>query len=490
MDNKPADLIIRNGTVIDGTGAARNASDVAIKDDRIVAVGRLGSMKAGREIDATGRIVTPGFIDAHTHDDRALLSMPDMTPKVSQGVTSLVAGNCGVSLAPLVIAGRPPPPLDLLGPDPGWFRFPRFRDFRQALGEEPPALNCALLVGHITLRHRAMDRFDRPATLDEIDVMRALVEQSMGDGAIGFSTGLDYPDAVASSREEVRHLVAAVKPFGGLYCSHTRNYFEAVEEALDEALELGEETGVPVVISHHQVSGLANFGKSRRTLARIERARASHAVGLDAYPYNASSKTLDPGRAKPGVRIMVTWSISHPEHVGRELADIAAEWNCTPVEAAERLLPAGAIYFQLDEEDVRRILAYPHTMIGSDGLPHDVHPHPRLWGAFPRVLGHYAREVGLMTLEEAVRRMTSLPAAWFGLPDRGVLRPGAYADIVVFDPETVADRGTFIKPAQPAAGIDTVIVNGRPVWSQGAHTGARPGRVLRRDPSVANIKAG
>lgn len=480
-----ADLIIRHGWIVDGTGAPRFESDIAVSGDQISAIGYLDCVDAAREIDATGRVVAPGFIDAHTHDDRALLVMPDMTPKVSQGVTSLVAGNCGVSLAPLVIEGRPPPPLDLLGPDVGTFRFPRFRNFVEALGDAPPAVNCALLVGHITLRHRTMDRLDRPATAEETGAMCRLVEETMEEGAIGFSTGLDYPPAVASSRGEVQTLVEAVKAFGGLYCSHTRNYFEGVEEALDEALEIGEETGVPVVISHHQVTGAMNFGKSRRTLARIDAARRRHAVGLDAYPYNASSKTLDPGRAKPGVRIMVTWSLAHPDRVGQDLVDIAREWNCTEEEAAERLLPAGAIYFQLDEKDVQRILAYQHTMIGSDGLPHDVHPHPRLWGTFPRVLGHYARDLGLMPLEEAVRRMTSLPAAWFGLRDRGVLRPGAFADIVIFDPSTIADRATFMKPAQLAAGIDAVIVNGRVVWAQGAHTGARPGRVLARDPSVA-----
>jgi N-acyl-D-amino-acid deacylase len=177
---------------------------------------------------------------------------------------------------------------------------------------------------------------------------------------------------------------------------------------------------------------------------------------------------------------MVTWSTSHPGSAGRMLDDIAAEWRCGAREAAERLLPAGAIYFQLDEGDVRAILAYEQTMIGSDGLPHDVHPHPRLWGTFPRVLGHYSRELGLFPLEEAVRRMTGLPARWFGFVDRGVVRPGAFADLVVFDPATVKDTGTFTDPARPAAGIDWVMVNGRIVWAAGSHSGARPGRVLRR----------
>jgi N-acyl-D-amino-acid deacylase len=183
----------------------------------------------------------------------------------------------------------------------------------------------------------------------------------------------------------------------------------------------------------------------------------------------------------PGVRIMVTWSTPYPDCAGRMLDDIAAEWRCSTRMAAERLLPAGAIYFQLDEGDVRAILGYEHTMIGSDGLPHDHHPHPRLWGTFPRVLGHYSRDLGLFPLEEAVRRMTSLPARWFGFADRGVVRPGAFADLVVFDAATVRDTGTFSEPAQPAAGIDLVMVNGRVVWHAGRHTGARPGRVLRRE---------
>ncbi|MBI3707892.1 MAG: D-aminoacylase [Proteobacteria bacterium] len=480
-----ADIVIRGGSVIDGTGGPRVAADVAIAGDRIVDIGRLGVVTAGREIDARDRVVAPGFIDTHTHDDAALLSMPGMAPKVSQGVTTLIAGNCGVSLAPLVLDGPPPPPLDLLHTEAGWYRFPRFGDFVTQLEATPPAVNCGLLVGHITLRHRAMDRLDRAADADEISAMRREVGAALAEGAIGVSTGLDYPGAAASSTEEVIALVAAVKPAGGIYCSHHRNYFEGLEGALEEAFLIARRTGVPLVLSHHQATGAANFGKARKTLDMIEAARRESAVGLDAYPYAASSKTLDPGRAKPGVRIMVTWSKTHPELVGREIDEIARAWNCGNREAAERLLPAGAIYFQLSEDDVRTILAYPHTMIGSDGLPHDVHPHPRLWGTFPRVLGHYVREVGLMKLEEAVRRMTSLPARWFGFRDRGVLRQGAFADVVILDPDTVLDRGTFTAPIKPAAGIDKVIVNGALVWADGAETGTRPGRVLRRDAAVA-----
>jgi N-acyl-D-amino-acid deacylase len=475
------EIVVRNGTIIDGTGSARFAADLGVAGDRVVEVGRIAGTSRAREIDAGGLIIAPGFIDAHTHDDRALLSMPDMAAKVSQGVTSVVAGNCGVSLAPLVLADVPPPPLDLLGSEAGWFRYLRFGEYIDALSRSPPAVNCGLLIGHITLRHRIMDHFDRAASSAEINEMRRQVAAAMEDGAIGFSTGLDYPSAVAASTEEVVTLVEAVKPYDGLYCSHHRNYFEQLEEAIDEALMIGRTTQVPVTISHHQCTGAANFGKGPKTLAAIDKARQNQAIGLDAYPYDASSKTLDPGRAQPGVRIMVTWSTPHPEFSGKILDEIAEEWNCSPREAAERLLPAGAIYFQLDEGDVRAILAYEHTMIGSDGLPHDAHPHPRLWGSFPRVLGYYSRECGLFSLEEAVRRMTSLPARWFGFRDRGVIRPGAFADLVIFDPATVKDQGTFTKPAQPATGIKLVMVNGGVVWQDGRQSGAFPGRVLRRD---------
>ncbi|MBI1777111.1 MAG: D-aminoacylase [Proteobacteria bacterium] len=478
-------FVIRNGVIVDGTGRNRFSADLAIAGDRIAAIGSVRPVAGAREIDATGKVVAPGFIDAHTHDDRALLSMPEMTPKISQGVTSVVAGNCGVSLAPLVLDGVPPPPLDLLGSEPGWFRFERFGEFVSALEASPPSLNCGLLVGHITLRHRVMDRFDRAASTTEIKEMRRQVGEAMQDGAIGFSTGLDYPSAVAAPTEEVLPLVAAVKPFGGLYCSHHRNYFDKLEEAIEEALTIGRETAVPLTISHHQCSGKDNFGKGPKTLEVIDKARRSQSIGLDAYPYNASSKTLDPGRAKPGVRIMVTWSTKYPELVGKMLDDIAADWKCGNMQAAERLLPAGAIYFQLDESDVRAILAYEHTMIGSDGLPHDKHPHPRLWGSFPRVLGHYVRDVGLFSLEEAVRRMTSLPAAWFGFHDRGTLKPGGFADVVVFDPERIKDAGSFVDPARPALGIDTVLVNGEIAWRDGSGTGTRSGRVLRRQVQAA-----
>jgi N-acyl-D-amino-acid deacylase len=227
--------------------------------------------------------------------------------------------------------------------------------------------------------------------------------------------------------------------------------------------------------------GRANFGRSSQTLALIDRARREQPVGLDVYPYTAGSTELLPALIGQASRVMVTWSRPHPELAGRDLAEIAAAWGIDQTAAAVRLQPAGAIYFMMDEADVQRIMAYPHSMIGSDGLPHDEHPHPRLWGTFPRVLGRYVRELELLTLNDAVHRMTGLAAAQFRLVDRGVLRPGAFADIVVFDPATVVDHATFEEPEKPAVGIDLVVVNGEIVYLDGQSTGARPGRVLRRD---------
>jgi N-acyl-D-amino-acid deacylase len=253
-----------------------------------------------------------------------------------------------------------------------------------------------------------------------------------------------------------------------------------IDEAMDEAFAIGRHAGVPVVISHFKVSGAAHFGRTKHTIPKLADAMARQPVGVDVYPYAASSTVLDADFAAEAPRVLVTWSKSEPAQAGRYLDDIARDWGVDRAAAAERLQPAGAVYFAMDEADVRRILAFKEAMIGSDGLPHDAHPHPRLWGAFPRVLGHYARDVGLFTMQEAIRRMTSLPADRFGLEGRGRLLPGHHADLVLFDPATVLDRATFEDPMQPAAGIDTVFVAGQPVWRDGKTTGARPGRALRR----------
>ena len=475
------DLLIHSGDVIDGTGAARAHLDVAVTGDRIVAVGDHLDLRvdATTKIDASGLVVAPGFIDAHTHDDRAVLSGPDMTPKVSQGVTSVVTGNCGASLAPF--AGRePPPPMNLLG-DASWYRFPTMRGYMAAVEASPPALNLAPLVGHTALRAAAMDDVYRAATTAEITHMEALLDEALEAGCIGMSTGLAYPPAVQAPTGEVVALAGRLAAHGGIYTTHMRDEGAGVLDSIRETLEIGERAGVPVVISHHKCSGRESWGLSRKTLAAIARARAKQSVDLDVYPYVASSTVLLTDWIAGAERVLVTWSAPHPECKGRDFEGIRSEWGCGVEEAVERLSPAGAIYFKMDEEDLQRILRFRDAMIGSDGLPHDTFPHPRLWGTFPRVLGHYSRELGLFSLEEAVHRMTGVPARVFGLTGRGAVRDGAFADLVLFDPEQVADEADFSAPTRPARGIYQVIVNGKQVWRGGEWTGAKPGRILRRD---------
>jgi N-acyl-D-amino-acid deacylase len=476
------DLLIRNGTLIDGTGAPRRAGDVGVRGDRIMALGALQDATAAAALDASGKIVAPGFIDAHTHDDRLMLSSPGMAPKVSQGVTTVVAGNCGISLAPAPGGMRLPvtPPLDLLDEAGGWFRFPTFAAYVAELQAQPPATNAVLLVGHTTLRVATMRDVERPASQAEIARMRELAGEALRAGAAGISTGLYYEPAVAAPTEEVIEVCRPLREHGGLYCTHMRNEAERVIESLEETVRIGRELGVPVVISHHKVNGVPNHGRSHETLRFIAEHRQHQPIALDCYPYCAASTILSADRAAAASQTLVTWSKARPDCAGRDLDALAREWGVTQAGAAQRLLPAGAIYFSMAEEDVRRILAFEPTMVGSDGLPHDAFPHPRLWATFPRVLGHYVREVGLFPLEQAVHKMTGLSARSYGLPDRGVLAEGAYADITIFDAGKVAEGATFEQPIAPAPGIETVVVNGQIVWREGRSTSARPGRVLRR----------
>jgi N-acyl-D-amino-acid deacylase len=260
-----------------------------------------------------------------------------------------------------------------------------------------------------------------------------------------------------------------------------RDEADRVMESLEETFRIGRELGVPVVISHHKVAGKPNHGRSAETLPMIEKAMKRQRIGLDCYPYCASSTILSYSRTLVASKTLVTWSVPHPEFQGMDLAQVASKLELSIEDAVKTLLPAGAIYFSMDEGDVQRILGFEHTMIGSDGLPHDAAPHPRLWGTFPRVLGHYSRSLGLFPLETAVYKMTGLTAKTFGLKDRGVLQKGFAADIVIFGEGEVGEGNSFEKPIAPAKGIDTVIVNGEPVWREGKPTGARPGKVLSRN---------
>ncbi|WP_258128867.1 N-acyl-D-amino-acid deacylase family protein [Achromobacter anxifer] len=477
-DATPFDYILAGGTVIDGTNAPGRLADVGVRGDRIAAVGDLSASSARRRIDIAGKVVAPGFIDSHTHDDNYLLKHRDMTPKISQGVTTVVTGNCGISLAPLAHV-NPPAPLDLLD-EGGSFRFERFSDYLEALRAAPPAVNAACMVGHSTLRAAVMPDLRREATDDEIQAMQALADDALASGAIGISTGAFYPPAAHASTEEIIEVCRPLGTRGGVYATHMRDEGEHIVAALEETFRIGRELDVPVVISHHKVMGKPNFGRSKETLALIEAAMARQDVSLDAYPYVAGSTMLKQDRVLLAGRTLITWCKPFPELSGRDLEEIAAERGKSKYDVVPELQPAGAIYFMMDEPDVQRILAFGPTMIGSDGLPHDERPHPRLWGTFPRVLGHYSRDLGLFPLETAVWKMTGLTAAKFGLAERGQVQPGYYADLVVFDPATVADSATFERPTECAAGIHSVYVNGAAVWQDQSFTGQHAGRVLNR----------
>lgn len=469
------DLLIRDALLLDGSGAAGTRGDIGVSAGRIAAMGRLDG-DAASVVDARGRAVSPGFIDVHTHDDLEVIRDPAMTSKLSQGVTTIVVGNCGISASPVNTADAVPDPMNLLG-EPGEFRYPRFADYRRAVEDARPALNVAALVGHTSLRQNHMDRLDRAASDEEIAAMRSQLRAAIAEGALGLSTGLAYASAFAAPAREVLELTRDL-PADRLYATHLRDEFAGILPALDEARAVGHHSGAPVRVSHLKCAGIDNWGRSREVLAWLDDAAGEHDVACDCYPYAASASTLDLKQVTDAYDILITWSEPHPDQGGRMLAAIAADWRVSLHEAANRLQPAGAVYFCMDEEDVRRFLRHPLTMIGSDGLPRDPRPHPRLWGTFPRVLGHYARDEGLFPLHEAVHKMTGLPGSRFALPGRGLLREGWHADLVLFDPTRVRDTADYHDPMRAAEGIDAVWVNGELAYDGNAVTRARSGRFL------------
>jgi N-acyl-D-amino-acid deacylase len=476
------DTIIRGGDVIDGSGAYRFRADVGIRGERIAAIGDLGRARAGHEVDATGQIVAPGFIDSHTHDDAFVLTDPGVEPKICQGVTTVIAGNCGISLAPLQATREVPQPLDLLG---AWteFRFASFAAYLDALDAAPAAVNTAALVGHSTLRVRHMDDLAREATPAEIERMAADVAEGMAAGAFGVSSGTFYPPAAAASQQELIDVCAPLRMTGGVFATHLRDETVDILPSLEEAFAIGRALAVPVVLSHHKVAGKENHGRSAETLARIDAQRKLQPLCLDCHPYPATSTMLRADRIRQSSRVMLAWSKARPDLAGRDFAEILPMFGNSVDAAIEALRPAGAIYFVMDERDVERIFQHEQTMVGSDGLPNDARPHPRLWGTFPRVLGHFSRERKLFPLETAVRKMTGLTAEQFGLDGRGFVASGHFADLVVFDPARVIDRATFVEPTLRPEGIAHVWVNGVQVLDGACPTGARPGRALRRAPA-------
>jgi N-acyl-D-amino-acid deacylase len=325
-----------------------------------------------------------------------------------------------------------------------------------------------------------MDRLDRVASDEEIEAMRGQLSESLDGGALGLSSGLAYGSANAASAEEVAALARPLATAGAVYVTHMRTESDGIRDAMNEAFELGRVANVPVILSHLKCAGIDNWGRSDEVLHALDEARCGQRVGCDCYPYAAGSSTLDLRQVDARVQITITWSTPHAEVAGMTLAEIAEAWNVSQLDAAKMLQPAGAIYHSISEADMRRILTHPATMIGSDGLPNDPRPHPRLWGTFPRVLGRYCREEKLMGLPEAVHKMTGMAAQRFGLSKRGLIREGFCADMVLFDPEKIIDTATFADPVRAAEGIKSVWVNGVLSYTADGATGNRAGRFLPR----------
>lgn len=465
------DLLIRGGVVVDGTGRPAYRADVAVRGDRIVAVGRLPAGRARRVLDATGLVVAPGFINAHSHTYEYLDVAPGGDADLLQGMTTVVGG----------VDGRAPTPL---GP------------FLDRLERRRLGTNHALFAGHGSIRAAVMGTAARAPTAAELRAMARILERAMQDGALGLSTGLEYVPGRYARTEELVALARVIAPFGGIYSTHLRSEGDAVAAALDEALAVGREAGVAVNVSHFKVVGRSNWALQGRLIARIRRARDQGIqVVADVYPYPSP----DYASALP---LATAWDRYPPSGLlirrtrvrgveGLSLAQVARARGMEGRAAARWLLrqdPATRVTaLVVSEDNLRQLLRQPFTIIASDGgarplttATGDALLHPRVFGAYPRVLARYVREQGVLTLEEAIHKMTGQPAAFFGLRDRGLVRAGMYADLVVFDPATVADRATWSDPALPPEGIRWVVVNGQVAVEDGRRVdGVLAGRVLR-----------
>lgn len=482
-----ADITIRNANVIDGTGRAGFQADVSVEGGRVVAVGE--GLAAGREIDAAGLALCPGFVDTHSHDDGAFIRHPGMEFKLAQGCTTEVSGNCGFSAIPNE-PGRRYMPGDIVAGDSSWTDLD---SYFAACMERKPAINNIMLAGHNRIRAHVMGLENRAPTAAELAEMRGHVARAMEQGACGFSTGLIYEPGRYAATDEVAALASACAPHGGIYATHMRNEGDKLLDAVEEALEIAGSAGIPLHISHHKAAGKANWGRVKDSLARVDRANAERMdVTLDVYPYTAGSgpmwqyvnlDRIDSAWAKS---VMIASCPDERGFEGRMIPDIAQERGWEIDEAVREILtsPRGksviCIHFIIDEADIETNLRHPRMMVGSDGIPDlSGKPHPRLFGTFPRVLGRYVRERGVLSLEEAIHRMTQLPCERFGISERGVVAEGYRADLVLFDAGTIRDRATYEDPKQEPEGIRMVLVNGLPAYEEGRHTGAGAGQMLR-----------
>jgi dihydroorotase/N-acyl-D-amino-acid deacylase len=514
------DLKIINGRILDGTGAPWYRGDIGVRGDTIAAIGDLSNVPATTTLDAREQIVAPGFIDLLGQSESAVLTDPHLEAKVRQGITTEVTGE-GHSPGPEVI--RPPDSAA-----PAVRRWASLGNYLTALERSGTAINFALFVGAANPREMVIGEINRPATADEMREMERIVDQAMRDGAIGLSTSLIYLPEMYSTTEEIINMARVAARYGGVYFSHIRDEAEAIDSALDEAFRIGREAKIPVNIWHLKVSGRGNWGRMPHVIERINQARAEGVdVAANIYPYFASSTSLstlapdwaleggyaefkkrlqDPEQrariaanlndqfVKRGERGIYVTRTSNPALVQYEkkfVEQIAADMATTPAEAMMRLFSEttgspSVIFFSMNEEDVQYALKQPWVSIGSDsGSPtpaaraQGIAVHPRAYGTFPRVLGHYVRDEKLFTLEEAVRKATSQAADRAQLTDRGILRPGMKADIVVFDPEHIRDSSVYEDPHHFSEGVLDVVVNGVAVLREGQMTNALPGTVLR-----------
>lgn len=482
-----ADYTIREATVIDGTGREGFVADVSIAEGRIAAIGQ--GEAATHDIDGRGLVLAPGFVDTHSHDDGAFIRYPGMEFKLAQGVTTDVSGNCGFTPFPNE-PGRRYMPGDIVGMDSDWTDL---EGYYAACERARPAINNMMLVGHNRLRAHVVGLEKRAATADELREMRSLVRQAMEQGACGLSTGLIYEPGRYSDTEEVIALAEECAPSGGLYATHMRNEGDGLLEAVDEAITIASAAGIGLHISHHKSAGKRNWGRVPESLAKVDAANAAGSnITLDVYPYTAGSGpmwqyvNLDAIDTEWASNVLIASCPDYREWEGKTVPEIAQEHEWGVNEAVRNILTSErgreviCIHFIIDEADIEANLRHPRMMIGSDGIP-DLRgrPHPRLFGTMPRVLGEYVRSRGVIGLEEAVRRMTSLACERFGIAERGYVREGLVADLVLFDANEVRDLATYQDPKQEPAGIRTVWVNGELAYDEGRHTGVGSGQMLR-----------